>query len=84
MNRKPLLLIASILFLALLFVFLNNNFNQKSLMEQIDSQKLKKSVKYEDALDILNKMKKQKEIPDSRIDNAVIIMRDDKYVNAEI
>tara|TARA_B100000427_G_C15457072_1_gene572340 strand:+ start:385 stop:1011 length:627 start_codon:yes stop_codon:yes gene_type:complete len=84
MNRKPLLLIASILFLALLFIFLNNNFNQKSLMEQIDSQKLKKSVKYEDALDILNKMKKQKEIPDSRIDNAVITMRDNDYVTAEI
>ena len=83
MSHKPLLLIALILFIALSFIFLSNNFNEEPLMET-DGQKLKNSVKYENALDVLNKMKKQKEIPDSRIDNAIITMRDNDYVTAEI
>ena len=84
MNRKSLFSIISILFLVLLFKFFNNNVNQDSLMEQIEMEKLKKDERYQEALDILNKIKQQKEIPDSRIDNAVIMMRDDDYVTAEI
>ena len=42
------------------------------------------NIEYSEALDILNKIKKQKDIPDSRIDNAVITMSDNDYVTAKI
>ncbi len=42
------------------------------------------NIEYSEALDILNKIKKQKDIPDSRIDNAIITMSDRDYVTAKI
>ena len=36
-------------------------------MEQNEMEKLKEDESYQEALDILNKIKQQKEIPDSRI-----------------
>ena len=42
------------------------------------------NIEYSEALDILNNIKKQKDIPDSRIDNAIITMSDRDYVTAKI
>ena len=41
-------------------------------------------IKYSDAQNILDKIKKQDDIPDSRINNAIIKMVDDDYVTAKI
>ena len=41
-------------------------------------------IEYSEAQGILNKIKKQSTIPDSRIDNAIITMVDDDYVTAKI
>ena len=73
MNRKPLIFIVGILFLALLywlFLFFKNDFGSNSLEDSTKNQ----------TLDILNK----KEIPDSQIDNAIITIRDDDHITAKI
>ena len=77
MNRKPLIFIIAILFLALLYwilVFFKNESDLNSLEDPIKNQ----------TLDILNKIKNKKEIPDSQIDNAIITIRDDSHITAKI
>ena len=77
MNRKPLIFIIAILFLALLYwmlVFFKNDSDLNSLEDPINNQ----------TADILNKIKNKKEIPDSQIDNAIITIRDDSHITAKI
>ena len=86
MSRKPLLLIVSILFLVLLYFLFdsfNNGSKSDSLEESMKGERLAQ-ISYNEALDILDKIKSQKEIPDSQIDNAIITIRDNNYITAEI
>ena len=73
MNRKPLIFIIVVLFLVLLYwllVFFKNDSDLNSLESPSKNQ----------TLHILSK----NEIPDSRIDNAIITIRDDNHITAEI
>ncbi len=86
MNHNRLFLVVpffSILFLCFLIFFLRNNPSTDSLLKPMNTNELSK-ISYKEALDVLDKIKNQKEIPDSQIDNAVIIIRDDSYITAEI
>ena len=86
MNHKRLLIVIPIIFLALfwlLVVFFKNKQNLDSMNKNLNGNKLIK-ISYKEALDILDKIKNQKEIPDSQINNAVIIIRDDRRITAEI
>jgi hypothetical protein len=86
MNHKRLLIVIPIIFLALfwlLVVFFKNKQNLDSMNKNLNGNKLIK-ISYKEALDILDKIKNQKEIPDSQINNAVIIIRDDSRITAEI
>ena len=86
MNRKSLIFITSILFLVLLyclFIFFKNDSDLGPSVEPVKDEGLEQ-ISYNEALDILNKIKSQQEIPDSQIDNAIITIRDDSRITAEI
>ena len=83
MSRNSIILIAIAGSFLILFFFILKRDGVDTDSKSADYS-APQSKEYKQALNILNKIKSQTEIPDSRIDNAIITMADDDYVTTKI